>query len=359
MSSLTHPGTTSAAFTRINARAAGLLGVSKDRYAHLLGMDPAHLAGDRYRPPASTNIRIWELMVTQAPWTEVAQLMIEQTAFGQLGVWDYLLTSAPTPVDGFRDAMDFIAGVADAGSDTMFVTEDDREITLSHVNAADLSYTAASAIRAYALALLRHRLSTALGRELVPVRVALATQAPRRHDALCALYGTRNIEFERPVSSLTFRADDLRCPMPNFQPGLSGVLRRHAELTIAAAIPLHDWLALFRVAVRDAEEGDGSGDGGATLAATAARLAVSPRTLQRRLGEHGTTWTAEIQDLRREKVTRLLDSTDLPVDAIAARNGYADARTLRRAVLRWTGHTPSALRRHPGSGSGSGPGFEA
>ncbi|MEU6930092.1 helix-turn-helix domain-containing protein [Streptomyces sp. NPDC046374] len=340
MSSLTHPGTTSAAFTRINARAADLLGIPKVAYANLLGMDPEHLEGDRYRPPAATNIRLWELMVTKAPWTEVTQLMMEQTVFGQLGVWDYLLTSAPTPIEGLRDATEFLVGVADAGSETMFVSQDDGEITLSHVNAADLSYTAASAIRAYALAIIRQRLGAALRKELVPVRVALATEAPRHHDALHALYGTRNIDFERPVSSITFHADDLQGPMPQFQPGLSAVLRRHAELTIAEAIPLHSWLDLFRIALKDAE----AGHDGATLAATASRLSVSPRTLQRRLGEHGTTWTAEIEDMRRVKVTQLLNATDLSVDAIAQRNSYADARTLRRAVLRWTGHTPLALR---------------
>ncbi|MFF9839226.1 helix-turn-helix domain-containing protein [Streptomyces sp. NPDC013740] len=339
MSSHTHPGTTPAAFTRINARAADLLGVPKDRYAGLLGMDPTHLNGDKYRTPAPTNIRLWELMVTKAPWTEVAQLMTEESTFGHLGVWDYLFTSAPTPLEGLRDATEFLAGVGDVGTETMFVVQDGQEITLSHVNAADLSYEVASAIRAYALGLIRQRLSTALRKELVPIRVALAAQAPRHHDALYALYGTRNIEFERPVSSITFHAADLRDSTPHVQPGLSAVLRSHAELTLAAAIPLHSWLDLFRTALKGAARAEG-----ATLAATASRLAISPRTLQRRLDEHGTTWTAEIETIRRADVTQLLSATDLPIDAIAERSGYADARTLRRAVLRWTGHTPVALR---------------
>ncbi|MFC6131506.1 MULTISPECIES: helix-turn-helix domain-containing protein [Streptomyces] len=37
--------------------------------------------------------------------------------------------------------------------------------------------------------------------------------------------------------------------------------------------------------------------------------------------------------------------TDLSIDAIVARSGYADARALRRAVQRWYGTTPAALRR--------------
>ncbi|MFI8967114.1 helix-turn-helix domain-containing protein, partial [Streptomyces sp. NPDC053493] len=335
-----HPGTTPAAFTRINARSADILGIPKDRYVGLLGMDSEHLAGDRFRTPAGTNVRLWELLVTKAPWTEVAQLMTEQSVFGQFGVWDYLFTSAPTPIEGLRDATEFLAGVGDVGTETMFVVQDGQEVTLGHVNAADLTYEAASAIRAYGLGLVRQRLSVALRRELIPLRAGLAAQAPRHHGALYELFGTRNIDFECPVSSITFRADDLHRPTPQAQPGLSAVLRSHAELTLAAAIPLRDWLDLFRIALKDA-----AGDDGATLPATAARMGVSPRTLQRRLDEHGTTWTAELEAVRREHIIQMLSTTDLPVETIADRNGYADARALRRAVLRWTGHTPAALRR--------------
>ncbi|GAA1408356.1 hypothetical protein GCM10009639_57970 [Kitasatospora putterlickiae] len=70
-----------------------------------------------------------------------------------------------------------------------------------------------------------------------------------------------------------------------------------------------------------------------------------------RLDEHGTTWSGEAEALRRTRITRLLRTTDLTIDAIAARTGYADARALRRAVRRWCGNTPDALRR-----AGRGPG---
>lgn len=56
-------------------------------------------------------------------------------------------------------------------------------------------------------------------------------------------------------------------------------------------------------------------------------------------------WRAELETARREHITRLVEATDQTADAIAARNGYADSRTPRRAVTRWTGHTPSELRR--------------
>lgn len=334
-----HPGTTPSAFTRVNAASAGLLSVPPEQYATLLGMEREHLHDDRYRTPAGTNVRIWELMTTRAHWTECAALMTEQTNLGLLGAWDYLIGSAPTPLDGLRDAIRYFAAVGDVRTETLLIAEDAQHITVSHLNAADLTYEAASAIRAYVLGMLRKRLGIALRRALVPVRVRLVSPPPRHHGVLVDLFGTRDIEFDCPVSSMTFHAADLREPTPYVQPGLSEVLRRHTEQMLTDAISVHTWLDHFRIALKET-----TGTDGASLPVTAARLAVSPRTLQRRLDEHGTTWSAEVEALRRADVTRLLRTTDLPIASIAERSGYADARALRRAVLRWTGHTPAALR---------------
>jgi AraC-like DNA-binding protein len=68
---------------------------------------------------------------------------------------------------------------------------------------------------------------------------------------------------------------------------------------------------------------------------TAARmLAVSPRTLQRRLADEGTSWRAIVDGTRRERVTALL-AEDATADVTAARVGYAGSRALRRALRRW------------------------
>ncbi|WP_395297547.1 helix-turn-helix domain-containing protein [Kitasatospora hibisci] len=340
MASHAHLGTTSSALTRVNVEGARRLGIPPESYTHFLGLDPDHLRGDLYRTPAATTVRLWELTTVRAPWTEVSLLMTQQSAIGALGVWDYLITSAPTPLEGIHDAAAHLASVADLSTEGLRITEDGDLITISHLNEADQTYEAASAVRAYALGLYQRRLSDAAGRRLVPLRVALATGTPRRHGALTELYGTQAIDFEAPLSSITFRACDLRTPAPHVQPGLSAVLRRHAEHTLNSAIPLHDWLDLFRAVLASTCD-----SAAPTLPAVAQRMAVSARTLQRRLDEHGTTWTDEVETVRRTRITHLIRTTDLSIETIASRSGYADARALRRAVQRWYGHTPAAIRR--------------
>ncbi|GAA3024329.1 hypothetical protein GCM10020229_39530 [Kitasatospora albolonga] len=337
-------GTTSSALARLNVDGARRLGVPVEGYARLVGLDPEHLHDDLCRPPTTTSIRIAELMTVRAPWTEVARVLARESEVGSLGVWDYLITSAPTPLEGLRDAVRYLGAVLDTGTDGVEVTENGSQVTLTHVNRADMSHEGAAAVRAGALALFQQRLSAAARRALVPVHVTLSTTAPGRHRELAELYGTRSIEFEAPVGSMTFLAADLNSPTPHAQPGLSAVLRRHAEQNIAGAVAVHGWLDLFHAAL-GAVAADT--EAAPTLALVARRLNLSPRTLQRRLDDHGTTWTAEVEDLRRADVVRLLRRTDLGIDAVAARSGYADARALRRAVRRWYGTTPAALRAAP------------
>lgn len=83
-----------------------------------------------------------------------------------------------------------------------------------------------------------------------------------------------------------------------------------------------------------------------TLKDASRQMSLSTRTLQRRLEEHQTTWSQELQALRREHTLRLLSITGLSLSSIADRVGYADTGGLRRAVQRWTGQPVSAVRDH-------------
>jgi AraC-like DNA-binding protein len=78
---------------------------------------------------------------------------------------------------------------------------------------------------------------------------------------------------------------------------------------------------------------------------TAVALGISTRTLKRRLAEEGTTFSALLEELRRERAERLLRSTTLSIDAIAETVGYSDVANFTRAFRRWTKTTPTAFRK--------------
>jgi transcriptional regulator GlxA family with amidase domain len=73
---------------------------------------------------------------------------------------------------------------------------------------------------------------------------------------------------------------------------------------------------------------------------------VSPRTFARRFREEtGTTPLQWLLSRRVLEARRLLEETDLPVEAVAWRSGFATAASLREHFRRLTATTPTAYRR--------------
>lgn len=78
---------------------------------------------------------------------------------------------------------------------------------------------------------------------------------------------------------------------------------------------------------------------------TASRLGLSRRSLQRHLnGEAGLSYSAILDEVRRERAGALLIDTDLPMTQIAAAIGLHDQATLSRYARRWWNTTPRRLR---------------
>jgi AraC-like DNA-binding protein len=82
----------------------------------------------------------------------------------------------------------------------------------------------------------------------------------------------------------------------------------------------------------------------ADRATVARRLAVSDRTLQRRLGEERTTFKDVRDDVVWEAVEALLSNPALKIEAIALSVGFADAAGFSKACKRRTKRTPTEIR---------------
>jgi AraC family transcriptional regulator, transcriptional activator FtrA len=77
----------------------------------------------------------------------------------------------------------------------------------------------------------------------------------------------------------------------------------------------------------------------------ARRAAMSPRTFARRfVAETGTTPHQWVTDQRVLRARRLLEDTDLPVEAVARDAGFGSAALLRHHFTRCTGITPTTFR---------------
>jgi AraC-like DNA-binding protein len=81
-----------------------------------------------------------------------------------------------------------------------------------------------------------------------------------------------------------------------------------------------------------------------TVEQVAHALAMSPRTLHRRLAAEGTTYQRVLDETRRDEAIRRALDDQHQLKAIGAELGFADPRGFRRAFKRWTGLTPQQFR---------------
>ncbi|WP_433242585.1 AraC family transcriptional regulator ligand-binding domain-containing protein [Streptosporangium sp. CA-135522] len=327
---------------RMLLRTLSHAGMDPAGFVHLPDLQPDVLADDLARPSTPTLVSLWEQLVTHELGTAVGVNAAALAPLGTYGVWDYLFTTGPNLIASASRALGYLELLGDPSTERIETIEDGRLFVIRHHTGPAVP-DVVEAIEIFAQMLWLRRAREATGRPIVPARVTFRHRPPRAHTYLVEAFGTTSIDYDAPCNSLTFLDDDARAPLPMSQPGIEHVLVRHADQVLAASKPILDWLGTFRLALDTTLAEDCA----PTLDRVAQRLAISPRTLQRRLGEHGTSWREEIETVRQAQALKLIRDTDLPMQAIAARLGYSDVRAMRRAVHRWHGHPPHTLRQAP------------
>ncbi len=152
---------------------------------------------------------------------------------------------------------------------------------------------------------------------------------------------------------ITWNADDLEIQFP---PGTLDTPVLHADPELKASLEAKARRDLARasgsktIPVASLMGGALRGAGLETnlsKASVAGMLGMSSRTLQRRLASESLTFAQVYEDARREAALPLLADPALTSEEVAFQLGFASRSSFHRAVHRWTGKTPGALRRKP------------
>lgn len=333
------PGTIAPNLTRFLVQAGVAAGLERSRLVGLPGVGA--LNQDGVRIPTAAVLKAWELL-PRGLWDAggINQIM-KLWQPGALGVWDYLFPVADTLDAAFRAAARHFQTLVDP-ADRLAVTRDGNSLTIDY-QSPYRDHEQYPRVAQFVPYMLITMATAAYGRPLVPLRVGLPDACAVSPTRAVELYRTDRVEDGVELPSITFSEADVDTPLPRADPALSAILNSHAELSAVNARTVLGWLDRFHQALESAVA-----DGLPRLDEVAHDLALSPRTLQRRLRDENTSWREELESLRQRRTERLLQETDLGMDAIAARVGFTDSRSLRRAVHRWYGHGPAIVR-------GSGP----
>ena len=146
------------------------------------------------------------------------------------------------------------------------------------------------------------------------------------------------IEFDAGVMEWHFDAAVLRQPCPNANPITADICKQFCERMLESLPEEDDLLRRIRTACLNNKGRFPNAD------EMAERLGLSLRTLQRRLADSGKSYQAIIDEVRASLALEFLEHTSLSVTEIAARTGFSEAASFRKAFRKWTGHAPSHYR---------------
>ncbi|MEB2285839.1 MAG: hypothetical protein B6D46_16540 [Polyangiaceae bacterium UTPRO1] len=148
------------------------------------------------------------------------------------------------------------------------------------------------------------------------------------------------VRFEQPRFTITITNPTLATPLDTRSSEVAAVMRAAAErqLDLAAAVPAGRRVAAaLRVALARGDR--------ATPSTVAKSLAMSPRTLQRRLENEGTSFRALRDEARRERALQRLTEPAVTIAVVADEMGFTDSSAFHKAFRRWTGTSPNGYRR--------------
>ena len=175
--------------------------------------------------------------------------------------------------------------------------------------------------------------------DIVPVEVTFPYARPRstlehRRWFRCPL------RFAHGLSSIAFAARDVALPIERRDETVAGYLSDYAEHILRTMTAGSSFTERVRVAIWTHLS-----EGRPTLSRIASVLGMSPRTLQRRLTEEGTSVHEQVDHLRKAMAMATLRDRAVPISEVALLLGYGEPSTFYRSFRRWTGKTPEEYRR--------------
>jgi len=265
----------------------------------------------------------------------------EQTAVEMLGTFGATVRGARTLADALHTSATAVASYSSTESFWVAVRGDRARFCQRF---SDASVTSPH-IDLFSVAVMINLLRLA-GDDWTPSRIELQSRGPYtlRERGVVA---DAEIVAGRPVTSVEFPRALLHrrlAPAP-----ATVAARPPTGLTEwQRSAPPRDFLRSFEVLLTGLIQADR-----ADVHSAADAAGSTVRSLQRRLGECGWTWSDLLDDVRRRTALRMLDDPSARIIDVALAVGYSDPAHFTRAFRRWCGTSPAEHRSRRAAGQAS------
>jgi AraC-like DNA-binding protein len=287
--------------------------------------------------------------VSQADFLEYAAAELSDPAFGlhlaeqsnprEVGLLFYA-TSAAQNVAGTLSLLMHYCRIVNESVRLRLVQQPDR--TIVEVGFFGVSRHRMRQNAEFQFAIVVKSIREMVGSNICPVRVVFAHGRATDVREFERFYGCP-VEFAAAADRIEFSSETLALPLVTEDPHLLDTLRPFCD---EAARARNTAQGTMRAKVEN-EIQRLLPRGRARADNVARALAVSTRTLARRLADEGTNFAEVVDGVRRSLAAQYLQESAFTLSQIGWLLGYEGATSFHHAFKRWTGRAPSFARSEP------------
>jgi AraC-like DNA-binding protein len=253
-----------------------------------------------------------------------------------IGPLAYVALNSPTIGTGIQNVERYLH-VWDSSAKWFFTTEGNRgyiRYVLSDVGVEPLRQS-----NEHGMTIVVNTLRMMVGSQWAPLEVQFAHEAPERTTEHHRIFRAP-VLFGCETNALVIELAFTQREVPAADQQLYQIMKQYLD-QVLKDMPREDSLiGSIRKAIAESMR-----DGDPKLARVAKKLAMGPRTLQRRLREYGSDFKKLVEDTRQRFAVSYLKDRKNTLTEIAFLLGYSELSAFNRAFKRWTGSTPLDYQR--------------
>jgi AraC-like DNA-binding protein len=313
------------------------LGLDTDEILASAGLDRSTVEDPDGHLSAAQLTELWRRAYQASGDPDLALHAAETLRFGAYRVIDYLAASAATVGLALTQVSAYFP-IINSAVRLPITAHQGGGLTLGIVCPADPAALSRPYVEyAFAAVFLRVRAGTSVPFPLTRVDLAFPPPADMaEHERIFQC----PVRFDAERSALHISRAAWDTENSRADPDLFGVLADHARIlghkVPDEPLPVRE---ARRVIVEQLSHGTPS------LDAVAKQLAMSPRTLQRRLRDHGLGYADLLDQTRASAAKSYLADQQISVAEVAFMVGFAEQSSFTHAFKRWTGQSPNEYRK--------------
>ena len=295
-----------------------------------LGLEPAELNDSDTQVPYEEAARLWDVVTTHMKDPLAALHLGEEFSPTILGMIGYLMQSCKNLYESIQAVIKYMDLVTNMSK--LSIEEKDGNVSLGITCASVWQHQYPESARQsveFALSGAIKLSKTLTGKKIIPLHTEFVypSRSIREYERI---FQTA-IRFSGKSNALTFRKSDLLTPIISYDTSLFEFFNTilHQKLNSINGD------ARFSVRVKQLLINDFKGQA-ASIEVAAAKLNLTPRSLQRKLKAEGTTYRHIVTDLKKELVQSMMSQSDFRVGEVAELLGYSDSSSFRKAYKKWS-----------------------